>query len=337
MTKKQFLWLLAAVAVFALTGYFGVKTAADARERTAGLMENAASELTSMVEGGQDAALTFPAGSFLARVDVDGTIAASGSALTASGGYDHDFTLDYIDQLTACANNVGILLYIDSPGGALSESDELYLKLMDYKAATGRPVYCYFDSYACSGGYYVAMASDWIQASRNSLCVNIGVYISTYNFSGLFEKYGVEQVVFKSSENKGIGLTGIPWTDEQKAIYQSIVDENYDQFLSVVAEGRHMTKEQVKAGNDGREMTAAQALKAGFIDGVGRYEEYEDQVLGYFDEGTELYTAPARENVLQSLLGSLSSAFPRSDSQVWNEFADAHSGIVVMAYDDNGL
>ena len=96
------------------------------------------------------------------------------------------------------ADEVDILYEYPWEFGEMKAGDDLYLKLMDYKA-TGRPIYCSFDSLACSGGYYVAMASDEICANRNCMCVNIGVYISTYNMTGLFEKLGVEQVTFKSS------------------------------------------------------------------------------------------------------------------------------------------
>jgi len=231
-------------------------------------------------------------------------------------------------------NNVGLFLYINSPGGEMNASDTLYYKLMDYKTETGRPIYCYFDDYACSGGYYVAMPADEIYANRNSMCVNIGVYISTYNFSGLFEKAGVEEVVFRSSPNKGIGMPGSPWTEEQKEIYQSIVDLHYQQFLEVVAEGRGMTTDEVKRRDDGREMLAVQALEAGFIDGICRLEEYEQMVLANFSEDTVIYEPYVEPDFMDELLGYLDSRLPKSDSQVWMDFAEKKSGMVVMAYAD---
>ena len=244
---------------------------------------------------------------------------------------DHEGLLKYIDSLIKDENNVGMLLYIDSPGGEIKAGDELYLKLMDYKEATGRPIWCYFDGTACSGGYYVAMASDEICADRNCICVNIGVYISTYNLSKLFDKYGIEQVNFKSSENKGIGMMGVPWTDEQKEIYQSIVDEYYAQFLEIVAKGRNMTVDQVRRLDDGREMLASQALKAGFIDSIDRYENYEKKVLAA--AGTEkLYEPAAAPLNWQDLLQQFTSSLPKSDTQAVMEFAETHSDIVVMAY-----
>ncbi len=331
MDKKRFLWFLLAAAVFVAAGVAGVNSAARAREASAKYAEQAASMFTGL-SSGSEGSLSLPSEPYIARVDVDGTImSSSGNPVSGGTGYDHDALLKYVEALTADENNKGILLYIDSPGGEMKASDELYLKLMDYKKATDRPIWCYFDGTACSGGYYVAMASDEICADRNCICVNIGVYISTYNMSGLFDKLGVEQVVFKSTENKGIGMSGLPWTDEQKAIYQSIVDLYYDQFLEIVAQGRGMTKEQVRRLDDGREMLASQALKAGFIDSIARYDEYKDSVLERM--GTDnLYEYKAETPYWQQLMQQFSSVLPRSDTQALLDFAGSHERFVVMAY-----
>ena len=331
MDKKRFLWFLLAAAVFVAAGAAGVNSAARARETSANVMEQTMASLNGLM-GGSDGKPSLPETPYVARVDVAGTITDStGVSLGTAQTYAHKPTLEYIDALTADENNLGILLYVDSPGGAIKTGDELYLKLMDYKKATGRPIYCYFDGTACSGGYYVAMASDEICADRNCICVNIGVYISTYNMSGLFDKLGVEQVVFKSTENKGIGMSGLPWTDEQKAIYQSIVDLYYDQFLEIVAQGRGMTKEQVRRLDDGREMLASQALKAGFIDSIARYDEYKDSVLERM--GTDnLYEYKAETPYWQQLMQQFSSLLPRSDTQALLDFAGSHERFVVMAY-----
>ena len=328
MNKKQFMWFLLAMVIFVVTGFAGVNSALSARERSVELAEKAAGMFSGMSEGKLD----LPSEPYVAKVPVEGTIAdAESSVGLQGGGYDHEGLLKYIDSLIKDENNVGMLLYIDSPGGEIKAGDELYLKLMDYKEATGRPIWCYFDGTACSGGYYVAMASDEICADRNCICVNIGVYISTYNLSKLFDKYGIEQVNFKSSENKGIGMMGVPWTDEQKEIYQSIVDEYYAQFLEIVAKGRNMTVDQVRRLDDGREMLASQALKAGFIDSIDRYENYEKKVLAA--AGTEnLYEPAAAPLNWQDLLQQFTSSLPKSDTQAVMEFAETHSDIVVMAY-----
>ncbi len=105
----------------------------------------------------------------------------------------------------------------------------------------------------------------------------------------------------------------------------------YDQFLGVVAEGRNMTKEQVKEKDDGREMLACQALEAGFIDSIGRYEEYKDSVLERAGVST-LYEYTQSVPAWQDLLQYFYSAMPRSDTQALLDFARENSGFVVMAY-----
>ena len=329
MNKKQLLWFALAMVIFAVTGFLGVSSAMQARERSVELAEKTAGLFSAAAS---ETGYTLPKEPYVARVNVKGTIMETPSTVALSSeNYSHKALLRLVEKLTEDENNKGILLFIDSPGGEVKAGDELYLKLMDYKEATGRPVWCYFDGTACSGGYYVAMAADEICANRNCICVNIGVYISTYNFSGLFEKYGIEQVAFKSSENKGIGMSGVPWTEEQKAIYQSIVDEYYAQFLEIVAKGRHMTVEEVRAKDDGREMIAAQALRAGFIDSIDRYENYEKKVLEA--SGTEKIYEPSETTLnWQSLLQQFALALPKSDAQAMMDFVRSHREYVVMAY-----
>ena len=130
----------------------------------------------------------------------------------------------------------------------------------------------------------------------------------------------------------GIGMGGVPWTEEQKGIYQSMVDIYYQQFLDVVAKGRGMTPEEVRKRDDGREMLAVQALEAGFIDGICRYEEYVDQVLAHFDEDVTLYEPAQAASPVSWLFGALERIVPKSDAQVLREFAESHQGMVVMAY-----
>ena len=333
MSKRQWIWLIVAIAVFALAGIASV--AMNTWRSTS--IANAYSSLDSLYGGITDMEqnAAFPDEPFLAELDIEGTIMeSSGVTSYMNEGFDLDYILDYIDRLAECENNAGIVLYVDSGGGQVKASDEVYLKLLDYKAATGRPIYAYFDGMACSGAYYIAMAADNIWANRNCVCVNIGVYMSTYNLKGLFDKYGVEEIMIRSSENKGIGSLGQEWTDEQRAIYQSIIDLWYDQFVGIVAEGRGMTKDQVKMLDDGREMLALQALEAGFIDGICRWEEYKD----YLEENTgmPLYKEELPLNPFQQMLRTiydrLESLVPRSEAEIIRDFMRDNEGITVMAY-----
>ena len=328
MKKKEIIALCLAAVLFVTTGLIGVRSAERLNERR----DEALSSFTRLGEmmNSEEAA---PTGKYLEQLNLCGTI-------MYDGGFSEDCVdvADLIDKIYYLAedeNNLGLLLYIDSPGGTMDAADDLYFALMDYKAATNRPIYCYCNTTACSGGYYVAMPADEICANRNCLCVNIGVYIATYNFAGLYETLGVEQIAIKSGENKGIGLEGQSWTEEQLGIYQSIVDESYEQFVEVVANGRGMTAEQVRALDDGREMTAKQALSAGFIDSIDRYDVYVQQVLENFDADTEFWEYSGETSWLEQFSEYFRQFQSRSDAELLQDFAAARQGMKVMAYAGN--
>ena len=144
-----------------------------------------------------------------AVINVIGTI-QSGNEGSARVGYDHNATIKYIDQLIEDETNTGIFLDVDSGGGTVYESDETYLKLMEYKEKTGRPIHAYFNGTACSGAYYISCAADYISQNRNGWTGSIGVIISTTNLSGLYEKLGIQEVLIVSGGNKGMGSARQP-------------------------------------------------------------------------------------------------------------------------------
>jgi protease-4 len=189
-------------------------------------------------------------------------------------GYQHRWTLDQIDSMKSDNLNTGIIIYVDSPGGGVYESDELYLALENYKKETGRPVYSYMGSMAASGGYYISCASDKIFANRNTWTGSIGVTIGTlYDISGLLENYGVKSVTITSGKNKAMGDFTKPMSAEQLGIFQTLVNEAYDQFVGIVANGRKMDIETVKKIADGRIYTSKQAKDLGLIDNIGTLDD----------------------------------------------------------------
>lgn len=213
-------------------------------------------------------------GPYIAVLFVEGTIAAGNiDSWGLPFGYQHGFTLDQIDELIADQQNTGLVLFVDSPGGGIYESDELYLKLKEYKESTGRPLYAYMGSMAASGGYYVSAAADQIIANRNCWTGSIGVTIGTLvDISGFLERYGIRSVTITSGANKSMGNVMEPMTAEQQAIFQSLVDEAYEQFAGIVADERAIPLERVREIADGRIYSAAQALELGLIDGIAPYE-----------------------------------------------------------------
>lgn len=223
-------------------------------------------------------------GKYIGRIYVEGGIEeGEAGVFEEKSNYFHAETLNAIDQMIDDKNNKGLYLYVNSPGGSVSTSDELYLKIKEYKEKTGgkRPVVAYFDDMAASGGYYISAPADKIVANRNCWTGSIGVTIGNmYDATGLMEKLGIKSKAITSGPNKAMGdpLSGL--TKEQEDIFQSLVDEAYEQFTSIVAEGRGMDIATVKKLADGRIYTAKQALENGLIDKIMTEEEADDYFLG---------------------------------------------------------
>ena len=206
---------------------------------------------------------------YIGTLYVEDTIDEYGSGL-----YNHQYLLNAIDAMIDDDENKGLILYVNTPGGSVYASDELYLKIKEYQEKTGRPVYSSMQSQATSGGYYISASCDKIIANRNCWTGSIGVTMGSFiDVSKLLENLGIKTTTITAGDNKAMGSNTEPMTAEQKAIFQSLVDEAYEQFVGIVAEGRDMTIEEVKILADGRIYTAKQALENGLIDQIGTYEE----------------------------------------------------------------
>ena len=203
---------------------------------------------------------------YLAAIQLEGTIESANTT------YNQKWLLSVISELKYDQNNVGIALYIDSPGGAVYQADEVYLALKDYKK-TGKKIYVYMGPLAASGGYYISCAADKIYANRNTLTGSIGVIAShVFDFSELLYNIGIESTTIYSGDNKNMGAFDEEFTEEQQEIMQEICDECYEQFLSIVVQERKMTEEFARKLADGRVYTAAQALKNGLIDVISDWD-----------------------------------------------------------------
>lgn len=316
MKTKQIVGLVIAVALFIVTGAVSVLTNTFSANTLA-------KQIGTTLTG--DFTFNPPSEGYIGVVEVSGTIQEQTEVgiLDAVQGYQHTTTLEYIDKLAEDANNKGILLYVDSPGGTVYESEELYLKLMEYKEETGRPIWGYMAHYAASGGYMVSMPCDKIYANANTTTGSIGVIISGYDMTGLYEKLGIRYVSITSGAYKD----STQFTDEQIAIYQGQVDEYYTKFVKMVAEGRHMTEEEVRALADGRTYTAQQALDLGLIDEIALYDDMLDDMAAELGTGT-CYELESPSDMLSSLFAKLESLVPKSEAQVLTETAaDMESGV----------
>ena len=246
-----------------------------------------------------------PEAPYVGTIYVEGTIGpGSSDYFGIPTGYQHEWTLEQIDELISDENNKGLILYVNSPGGGVYESDELYLKVKEYQKITKRPVYAYFGSMAASGGYYISASADKIIANRNCWTGSIGVTIGTlFDFSQLLENYGVKSQTITSGPNKAMGSNYDELTPEQLAIFQSLIDEAYAQFTGIVAEEREMDIEIVKKIADGRIYTAKQALENGLVDKIASFEDAKaDMTSQYGLENAEIIDLEYTDN---SFFGTL--------------------------------
>lgn len=194
-----------------------------------------------------------------------------------------NFEHPLISKIRAVTENPsfdGIWLEVNSPGGSVALSDEIYHMLCRFRESSkGRFVFVYFKAQACSGGYYIAAAGDKIMAGPTAWTGSIGVVVPGYNASGLAEKIGVKSLNVVSSENKALLDPFQPVNTNHLAIVQRAVDQTYDNFLSIVSERRKIPKTLLRPVADGRIITAKDALEYNLIDAVGYEEDAMAEVL----------------------------------------------------------
>ena len=247
--------------------------------------------------------------SFVYTEDYIGVLEINGVMGDSEGSspYNQEWLLKRIDEMKKDSRNRGIMLSINTPGGAVYDIDELYLKITDYKESTGRPVYTYMRDMAASGGYYIAAPSDKIYANRNTWTGSIGVTVGTFvDVSELLENMGVKTVTITAGENKAMGSAVEPMTKEQLGIFQGLVDEAYEQFTEIVAEGRDMELKDVKKLADGRIYTAKQAVENGLVDEIGTLEDALSDMKKRYELDnckTPVMTYEPEEGFLSMLLG----------------------------------
>lgn len=276
-------------------------------------VDSVASTFAGSVFSSADSSVTTNFGhDYIGVIDIAGTISED-----SSDTYNHQYILNAIDAMIADGENKGMILRLDTPGGSVFASDELYFKIKEYQEKTKRPVYASMQSMAESGGYYVSAPCDKIYANRNCWTGSIGVTLGTmYDVSELLDALGIKTSTITSGANKAMGSSVEEMTGEQKEIFQSLVDEAYEQFVEIVAEGRDMKVSKVKKLADGRIYTAKQALDNGLIDKVGTFDEAaEDMKAQYKLTGCTLeYFESPKTTDWTSLLGSAADAISGAES-----------------------
>lgn len=199
-----------------------------------------------------------------------------------------------------------VVLRVNSPGGSVVGSNEIYEALLELN----KPIVVSMGEMGASGGYYISCAAERIMVNPSTLTGSIGVIAQMPDVSNLMNKIGVDINVIKSGDFKDEGSPFRPMTQEEKDIWQEIIDEAYEQFVAIVAEGRDLPEDLVREIADGRIYTGIQAIELGLADDEGNLPDAIKLAaeLGEIEgepEIIELYEPPSLlESIFMSLPGS---------------------------------
>jgi len=203
---------------------------------------------------GQRGTLAAGSGGSVARISIEGLIRASRDRTKA------------LDRL-AKSNAKAVIVHINSPGGTVAGSEELYQSLIKVKAK--KPMVVVVDGLAASGGYIAAMASDRIVAQQSAIVGSIGVIFQYPNVTELLKTIGVQVESIKSSPLKAAPSGYEPTSPEARAAVESIVRDSFDWFKGLVRDRRHLDDASLQKVSDGRVFTGRQAVELKLIDGLG--------------------------------------------------------------------
>jgi protease IV len=246
-------------------------------------------------------------GSKIALIDITGVIEKPDDVIRQLKKYEDDSSIK------------GLVLRIDSPGGGVAASQEIFDQLMKFKEKH-KYIVVSMGAVAASGGYYVACAADTIFADPGTLTGSIGVIFSYPVLENLLDKVGIKMQVVKSGKLKDVGNPAREPSPEDIAMLQSVIDDTYDQFVSVVAVGRHLEPDYVKSLADGSVFTGRQAREKGLVDKLGTLEDAITKAGEMCDLGSNpriIKERHIRNTILDDLLGKLGLDQVKSNIHLW--------------------
>ena len=214
-------------------------------------------------------------------------------------------TIEHIRRFREDEDIKAIVIRIDSPGGAVGPSQEIYREIR--KTVETKKVVASMGAVAASGGYYVACATDGIVANPGTITGSIGVIMGYTNFRQLLDKIGMVPVVIKSGPYKDTGSPTREMRDDEREILQSITGNIHEQFVTAIAEGRKMDRAQVEQASDGRIFTGEDAKARGLVDRLGNFEdalEWAGKLGGIDGEVVPVYARDEKLSLLRYLMSS---------------------------------
>jgi len=244
----------------------------------------------------------------IAVVTVDGII--SGQTADQSGNSMVDVIRAQLDLARDDTRVKAVILKVDSPGGEVMASDEINKLLVKFQDDSQKPVICSMGSLAASGGYYISAPCRWIVANELTITGSIGVIMHGWNYRGLMDKIGIAPMTYKSGKFKDMlsperATNEIP--SEEHAMVQGLIDETYQKFKGVVRDGREQAhekngKEGVPLSDnwtnyaDGRVLSGTQALKLGFVDELGDFDDAVKRAEQIANHGNDANLVEYREH-----------------------------------------
>lgn len=211
-------------------------------------------------------------------------------------------TLEQLKRFREDEDIKAIVIRVDSPGGVVGPSQEIYRAIMQTTAT--KKVVASMGAVAASGGYYVIAGADGIVANPGTITGSIGVIMEYTNFKELFKKIGLSPVVIKSGKFKDAGSPVREMTLEEEKILKEFVDRLHQQFVTAIAEGRDLDVDKVRTLADGRIYTGEDALHIGLVDRIGNLEDavaWAGQLAGIEGEIVTVYPPEKKMSLLRFL------------------------------------
>ena len=212
-------------------------------------------------------------GDAVAVIRLDGSITAGSQDYLSMSGITPARVRSLLDQAAADSSVKAVVVRINSPGGSVVPSDEIYRALRSYD----KPVVISMGDTAASGGYYIACGGDYVIAHPDTLTGSIGVISTFLNYEELLDKVGVEAVIITTGPRKDFGSPYREMTEEEKELWREILNQVKEDFVDVVAEARGLPKQEVRDMANGSVFTGQQAKEMGLVDDVGTRQEAIDK------------------------------------------------------------
>ncbi|MBD7984311.1 signal peptide peptidase SppA [Sporosarcina sp. Sa2YVA2] len=215
----------------------------------------------------------------IAVLSLNGVIQdTGGGTLFGAVGYNHQMFMSQLFDVLEDPTVKGVVLSVDTPGGGVLESSDIYDTIRAIQIEKEIPIYVSMGGMAASGGYYVSAPAEKIFVHPETITGSIGVIMESINYAKLADKIGIDFNTIKTGPYKDMMSSSREMTKEERTMLQDMINDSYERFVDIIAEGRDMTTAEVKKVADGRVMNGRQAIEAGLADEFGKIGDVIDAI-----------------------------------------------------------